>query len=522
MKSGLARNSADYQMVKAFKLQLETNLGSNSFAKWVRTFPELDLPSVKIIRRQMRRLSGLVSIRYDCCRNVCICFYGPYAHLQICPTCQQPRYDAKGRPVHQFHYIPIIPQLCALYAGKTSALAMLYRSRHHKEVLADAQKHIDDIYDADHYQWLLTQNVVVDGVEFPYKYLSDPRDVLLVGLTDGFQLWKRSEKTSWPLLFLNGNLDPTSARFKFGSVIGAGIIPGPKKPKDFDSFLRPFVDEMHSLARGVKTFDAHTEAMFTLRAYAPFGCGDMPACATAWSGCKNHGAEHPCRACHIGGVRIKGTKNLSYYVPLTRPPGYPPSPYSITNLPPLRNNTEFLAQANEIESATTAVQRKRLSQQYGINRLPLTASLPGWTFPWSIPFDLMHLLENTCKNMLLLVFGCFKGMDAGTEDYIIPDAIAKEIAQLTVHANRTVPSAFGRPIPNPFDERSFFTAEAWVAWTTLYAPILLRNRFTRPKYYNHFVLFVSIINRLANTKTSRVERTKLREDINKWYDDLEK
>lgn len=164
---------------------------------------------------------------------------------------------------------------------------------------------------------------------------------------------------------------------------------------------------------------------------------------------------------------------------------------------------------------------KRVSQKFGITRLPETANFPGWTFPWSCPFDLMHLLENTCKNMALLIFGSFKGMDAGRESYILPENIVKEIGRLTLTANKTVPSTFGRSIPNPAEERNFFTAEAWVTWTTLYAPVLLRNRFARPKYYKHFMLFVSIVTRVMRPKSSKAQRDTLRADIKKWYAQVE-
>ena len=47
----------------------------------------------------------------------------------------------------------------------------------------------------------------------------------------------------------------------------------------------------------------------------------------------------------------------------------------------------------------------------------------------------MHLLfENVVKNLVYMWMGKFKGLDAGREDYIIPQAIWKEIGQETVDA----------------------------------------------------------------------------------------
>jgi hypothetical protein len=45
------------------------------------------------------------------------------------------------------------------------------------------------------------------------------------------------------------------------------VIPGPKKPKDLDSFLRPLVDELLELGRGVESVDGDTRSKFSLRAH---------------------------------------------------------------------------------------------------------------------------------------------------------------------------------------------------------------------------------------------------------------
>lgn len=507
-------------MLKAFKLQMETNTGARSFAKWIYTFPELDLPSMKVIRRQMRFLSGLVPIPYDCCRNACICYCGPFADDELCPICDQPRYKPNGKPALQFHYLPLIPQLRAMFAGRVSAKAMRYRGENHHEHVNDPTQRISDIYDSELYRNLLNQRVVVNGHVLDHKYFSGIRDILLVHMTDGFQLWRRSNKSGWPLLLLNSNL-PFSSRFRRFSVISLGVIPGPNKPKNMDSFMFLVADELNKLAVGVRTYDAYGDEMFPMRAYAPFGSADMPAAAAAHTGGKIPGGKKSCRTCPIEGIRIAGTDNLSHYVPLVRPPGYPPHPYSHNLPPPLRHHREYIAQANLVDTAATDTEMKRLSTLFGINGTPMTAYIPGVSFPWSFPPDLMHLLENTLKLYVLHFTGNFKGLDAGREDYILPKNIQQEIGAATVAGNATIPSRFGRSIPNPITERSFFTAEAWVIWSTLYAPILFRRRFTRPKYYTHFCRFISIINRLTSWCTTKEQRDQLRLDIKIWYKEYE-
>lgn len=513
-------DSLEFRAIKAYKLQMETNTGANTYAKWLYTFPELDIPSLKVLRRQMERLSGLEPIWYDCCRNVCICFAGPFANLAFCPTCKMSRRNEYGVAYNRFQYIPLTPQLTSLFAGKTSASAMRYRSRHHLEIQTDAHGTIADVYDSSHYQSLLTKHVVVNGHTLDHTFFDQPTDVCLSKYTDGFQLWKRSKKTSWPLLFTNDNLDAT-IRCHDDNLICVGLIPGPNKPKNFESFYYVVIEELLILAIGIRIYDAYTSKMITLRVYAIFGCGDMPACAVAFLQGKIPGAKHPCRACHIEGVRIIGTRNMSHYLPLIRPTGYPTSPYTIENLPPLRNHAEYLLQAHAIDSAHTVAEHKRLSVLYGINGTPITSRLPGVAFPASYPFDLMHLMYNTLKNYLLLFTGNFKGLDAGAEDYILSKEDQAGIALATLGANKTIPSSFGRTIPDPINERHFFTAEAYVVWSTLYAPILFRRRFSDPKYYRHFRDFISIIERVMDNVSTSESRAKLRQDIKQWYADYE-
>lgn len=82
-------------------------------------------------------------------------------------------------------------------------------------------------------------------------------------------------------------------------------------------------------------------------------------------------------------------------------------------------------------------------------------------------------------------------------------------------------TAFGRQIPNIAEDRSFFTAEAYLVWATLYAPILLRDRLPG-KYYRHFKLFLSVLARCMQFSTTLAERNTLRADVKKWYAQYER
>lgn len=499
---------------------MEINLGHNSFHKLRRTFPELPLPSLKVLRREMKQLSdGLSFVLYDMCISSCMAFTGKFSALSRCMYCRHPRHRPNGKPYKQFHYLPFLPQVQSLYANATSAQRMRYRAKHQDDNLHRADERISDVYDSKLYRILRQSNVIADGRLLNHKYFSDPRDVFVTCLTDGFQVFKRAKHTAWPIILLNMNLDP-AIRYQWENLICIGLIPGPKKPKSFNSFMWVYAEEMVQAAQGLRTYDAEADAMFDLHVYGPLGSGDMPAVASALTCTKNHNAKHPCRFCPIEAVPIANSRNPIHYVPMKRPAGYPDNPLTADHLPTISHD-DFITRAKLVDAAPTVKDRQELAQLFGINCTPVLSRVPGVTFPYSFPPDFMHLLENLLKNYTKMLSGNFKGIKNGRETYAFPEKAWKEIGAATVTANATIPSSFGRRIPNIAEDRTFFTAEAYVVWFTLYAPILLRNRFSRPKYYKHFTLLVDIINRLVSIVSTRSERDKLRADIVKWYEEYE-
>ena len=48
-------------------------------------------------------------------------------------------------------------------------------------------------------------------------------------------------------------------------------------------------------------------------------------------------------------------------------------------------------------------------------------------------------------------------------------------------------------MPNIERERSHMTAEAWSFWVLFITPIVLRDHFTKSRYYTHFMKLVCLI-----------------------------
>ena len=453
-------------------------------------FPtDTPLPTIDGIRSRVKFLSGFSPELYDCCTNSCVCYVGPHANLDRCPYCKADRFGANKKPQKRFAYIPLIPRLAAFVANPTIASKLEYRHTYQSE-----DSKIKDVFDSQIYHRLQKRQIHINDQKLSRRYFSDGRDIALGLSTDGFCPFKRRNQTAWPLIVFLYNLPP-EIRFHLENILSLGVIPGPKKPHDIDSFLWPLVQELLTLKKGVPAFDALSQTRFALHAFLILIFGDMPAMSLIMS-MKGHNGISPCRMCKILGLRVPGSRATTHYVPLDRtnhPDAGANKIYNAAALP-LRTHSEMLAQATEIENAQTNTAADALAKEYGIKGRSILFHIDSIFFPASFPFDFMHLIwENVIKNLLLLWTGDFKDMDEGSGSYWLADAIWDGIGLSTAAAGRTIPSAYGARVPN-IAQSSNLSAEMYSIWTLYIAPVLLRRRFRHKKYYDHFVELVYLLN----------------------------
>ena len=235
-----------------------------------------------------------------------------------------------------------------MLASTSYATKMQYQSKHE----ADPMK-IADIFDGTHYRSLREMFITIGDEELPTWFFSDPRDIALGLSADGFGPFKRRTKTAWPIVLFNYNLPPEE-QFLKRNIILIGVVPGLKKPCDFDSFLWPLVQELLQLEMGVFAFGAITKVVFLLHAYLIVVFGDIPAVSMMMH-MKGHNAISPCRMCTIKGVRIPSSRATTHYVPLCRD-GFPDSQeqYNSSALP-LRNHASFMEQAKEVQYVRVSI-----------------------------------------------------------------------------------------------------------------------------------------------------------------------
>jgi Transposase family tnp2 len=124
---------------------------------------------------------------------------------------------------------------------------MLYQSKYQHD-----GTNLQDVMNGRNYQWLWKTPVTINNQPRPYKYFEDPRDIALGLSTDGFCPFRKCKKTCWLILIYNYNLSPEIC-FWICHILCVGIVPGPYKPKDFNSFLWPLVEELLKVAAGIKS-----------------------------------------------------------------------------------------------------------------------------------------------------------------------------------------------------------------------------------------------------------------------------
>ena len=403
-----------------------------------------------------------------------------------------------------------------MLASSSYATKMQYRSKHE-----DDPTKITDIFDGAHYHSLREMFITIGDEELPTWFFSDPRDIALGLSTDGFGPFKRRTKTAWPIILFNYNLPPEE-RFLKQNIISIGVIPGPKKPCDFDSFLWPLVQELLQLEIGVSAFDAITKVVFLLHAYLIVVFGDIPAVSMVMR-MKGHNAISPCRMCTIKGIRIPSSQVTTHYVPLCRD-DFPDSQeqYDASALP-LRNHVSFMEQAKEVQYASTNAESDRLATKYGIKGLPLLSTLSSLSFPVSFPYDFMHLIwTNLIPNLILFWTGKFKDISHQDEGYVLAPTVWQAIGEATVNAGKTIPAVFGSRVPNIASEKAQMTAETHSIWTLYIAPTLLKGRFVRPQYYKHFMELVRLLALCLAFEITRDQVNNLERGFQSWVQTYER
>ena len=283
-----------------------------------RRSPEVKMLSYDQVKRKVSSLSGVVTWQHDMCVDSCVGFTGPHARLEECPRCQEPRYDpeklerSNGRtkvPRKSFTTFPIGPQLQSRWKSPGMAQQMHYRRNKTKDTLRARDQDTDFVWD-DILSGSDYLNAVEDGT------IKDTDTVLMLSI-DGAQLLRNKKSDCWIYIWIILDLAPDE-HYKIRNILPGGVIPGPGKPKDLDSFLFPGLAHVSALQKeGLHIWDGCSGADVLSFLFLLLILADAVAMAEL-SGSVGHHGKRGCRLlCRFFGRNKPGGSH--YYPALLRP-----------------------------------------------------------------------------------------------------------------------------------------------------------------------------------------------------------
>ncbi|GBC18933.2 uncharacterized protein OCT59_015223 [Rhizophagus irregularis] len=197
--------------LRFLKVKIEHNLTDEAFQETMMAFNSNPI-SLHTVKKQLKSIVHIEPIWIDMCLNSCCAYTESYRKLTKCPVCGSERFQHK-KPCKQYSYFSLIERLTIQYRNYDRAKELRYRTNYTSQKLYKCNIQIGDVFDGDHYKELVQNG-----------HFQDERDVALLASVDEIRVKKDN--------FLMG-----------------AIIPGPKEPKDFNSFLAPIVSELQELER---------------------------------------------------------------------------------------------------------------------------------------------------------------------------------------------------------------------------------------------------------------------------------
>ena len=232
-------------------------------------------------------------------------------------------------------------------------------------------------------------------------------DVVLMVSLDGAQLYEHKESDCWMYIWVVLNLSPQK-RYKKRAIRPGGFIPGPKKPKNIDSFL--FVG-MHHLSvlqkEGLLIWNVEHDAVFRSHPYLLYPTADGPG-LVYWDGMVGHSGKNSC--CIYCGILGRCKTNGKHYYPaliMLRDRiavGSNHANINVFDLPSGGSST-YANNLKQLISSLNQTQYEQHKTATGITKPPLILGLSRSSLlgiPYCLTTDIMHLAGNLSSLLLSL------------------------------------------------------------------------------------------------------------------------
>lgn len=286
-----------------------------------------------------------------------------------------------------FYYLPIMDRIAEIVADEARC-KQLYSYTRSKE---SPENRLDDFFDSAAYRRI--SELYGGGENMAY-------DVFIAASADGFQAFKNKDYDVWPVAAILYNLPPDQ-RYLIKNVLPLGFVPGPREPKNLQSFLAPLFNEVKRILEAggeeLTFFDGVTRRV---RLHLIWFTGDLPAVAKS-AGVVGHNGKTPCRFCTIQGFY----SNHYYFPSKIRLEGdlEPTVLYNPEALP--RRTVERTLETLDMLGSCSIVERNLMRTDTGVRESSILFGLPTILPFRSFPVDIMHLFYNVSSEMLKLWMG---------------------------------------------------------------------------------------------------------------------
>lgn len=419
------------------------------------------------VKQRIAELTGVFPILEEMCPQSCVAFTGPFKHLDKCPVCQSNRYDQKrleatnGREkiARTFPTFPIGPQLQAILRSPKGSKEMQYRAEFTRKFQEAARQAYPDVN-------IITYEDLFNGSEYLQAVLrgdiNDDTITLLLSL-DGAQLYAMKQSDCWMYIWVILERSPDQ-RYKQKHVLPGGVIPGPNKPKNLDSFLFPGIHHLSAIQKeglivpDMRSSNARLGSTYCARLYLLIVAADGPGMA-AVNGFVGHHGGQGCRLnCPMKGRHKPGS---GHYFPVA----LKPHNYSVTgcdhedvSLRPLP-----LAEPGYYQRNLHLVMGSRTQTSYERNRLitgivkPTLLSGLAPTHVLGIPacfaVDMMHLIINLPEHLVGLWRGTLYAEKQDSKDTwdwaVLKGDLWEQHGAIVGNTGQYLPGSFDRTPRNP-------------------------------------------------------------------------
>jgi hypothetical protein len=469
----------------------------------IRRHPEDEILTYDQIRRRVAQLSGVIPLTFDMCINSCLAYTGPLSDLEACPECGENRYDAAQRaasggkklvPRQVFHTMPIGPQLQALWRNPDTAISMRYRDSRTQQIFEELERNNGELHSYDDFlhghDYL---EAVADG-------RIKPGDVVLMFSMDGAQLCRNKASDCWISIWVIFDLAP-DGRYKKKCVRPGSIIPGPNKPKIFESFLYPGFHHLAALQKeGFSVWDSSRNTLFKSYPFLALGTADGPA-MTYLNGLVGHHGKHGCRLyCSLTGRHKPGGSH--YYPALLKPVDYHVEgcDHDDVELSSISATSTEMYQANlrDVITAPNPTQYKKRRLEAGISKPSIFLGFPMRStlgVPACFGSDIMHLgslnLPDILINLWRGTLDCDKGDSRSSWDWaVLQGDTWKSHGKVVAAATPHLPGSFDRPPRNPAEKiNSGYKAWEYLMYLFGLGPGIFYNVLP-DKYWRNFCKLV--------------------------------